>query len=82
MADQDPRNLAQTQRLYEIKESGPLPQSLIFGRVRSLYVDDDVVSKDGEGRLKIHAEKIDPLGRLGASEYVTFGEILSIPRPK
>lgn len=68
--------------LYEIKEIGPAPQSLVFGKVRSIFVDDSVASQDAKDRLKIHAEKVDPIGRLGASEYVTFGEILSIPRPK
>jgi len=68
--------------LYEIQEIGPAPQSLVFGKVRSIYVDDNVVSTDEKGRLKVHADRVDPIGRLGASEYVTFGEILSIPRPK
>ena len=68
--------------LYEIQEIGLAPQSLIFGKVRSIYVDDGVASTDDKGRLKVQAEKVDPIGRLGASEYVTFGEILSIPRPK
>jgi flavin reductase (DIM6/NTAB) family NADH-FMN oxidoreductase RutF len=68
--------------LYEIKEIGPAPQSLVFGKVRSIFVGDSVASKDAKDRLKIHAAKVDPIGRLGASEYVTFGEILSIPRPK
>jgi flavin reductase (DIM6/NTAB) family NADH-FMN oxidoreductase RutF len=68
--------------LYEIQEIGPVPQSLVFGKVRSIYVDDDVVGTDDKGRLKVYADKVDPIGRLGASEYVTFGEILSIPRPK
>lgn len=68
--------------LYEIQEVGTTPQSLVFGKVVTIYVDDDVVSTDDKGRLKLHAKKVDPIGRLGASEYVTFGEILSIPRPK
>jgi len=68
--------------LYEIQEIGATPQSLVFGKVRSIYVEDEVVSTDDKGRLKVSADKVDPIGRLGASEYVTFGEILSIPRPK
>ena len=68
--------------LYEIKEVGSLPQSLIFGRVKSVYLDDSVCEEDARGRLKIHADRVDPIGRLGGSEYVTFGRIISIPRPK
>ena len=51
------------------------------GRVRSIYVDDAVLIRDDRGRTRVAAEKVDPLGRLGADEYVTFGEILRIRRP-
>jgi len=64
----------------EVKEIGNGPQYLVFGRVKNLYIDDIAVGQDDKGRMKILAEKIDPLGRLGGSEYVTFGEILDIPR--
>jgi flavin reductase (DIM6/NTAB) family NADH-FMN oxidoreductase RutF len=66
---------------YSIQELGGTPQSLILGRVRSIYVDDAVLSSDDRGRIRVAAEKVDPLGRLGADEYVTFGEILRIRRP-
>jgi flavin reductase (DIM6/NTAB) family NADH-FMN oxidoreductase RutF len=66
---------------YQIQELGGTPQSLILGRVRSIYVDDAVLSSDDRGRIRVAAEKVDPLGRLGADEYVTFGEILRIRRP-
>jgi hypothetical protein len=39
------------------------------------------VGEDAKGRRKIHADRIDPLGRLGASEYVSFGELISRRRP-
>ena len=66
---------------YSIQEIGGTPQSLILGRVRSIYVDDAVLRRDDRGRTRVAAEKVDPLGRLGADEYVTFGEILRIRRP-
>jgi flavin reductase (DIM6/NTAB) family NADH-FMN oxidoreductase RutF len=66
---------------YQIQEIGGTPQSLIFGQVRAIYVDDSVVSQDPKGRIKVAAEKVDPLGRLGVDEYVTFGEILRVRRP-
>ncbi len=74
--------IAMACELYEIKEVGSLPQSLIFGKVKSVYLDDRVWEEDAKGRLKIHADRVDPIGRLGGSEYVTFGRILRIPRPK
>lgn len=66
--------------LYEVKEIGNKPQFLVFGLVKHLYVDDSAVTTDAKGRMKIAADKVDPLGRLGGSEYVTFGDILNIPR--
>ncbi len=66
---------------YDIQDVGDDPQSLIFGRVHGVYLDDAVVGEDAKGRRKIHADRIDPLGRLGASEYVSFGELISRRRP-
>ncbi|MCS5564449.1 flavin reductase family protein [Marinobacter sp.] len=67
--------------LYDIKEIGAAPQSLVFGRIKGVYVSDDAVHHDDKNRLKVDGAKIDPLGRLGGSEYVTFGDVLKIPRP-
>ncbi|MDX1755578.1 MAG: flavin reductase family protein [Marinobacter sp.] len=68
--------------LYEIKEIGPTPQSLIFGQVHKVFVDDRAVSLDDKERLRVDAAALDPIGRLGGNEYVTFGEVLTIPRPQ
>ena len=68
--------------LYEVQEIGNAPQALIFGEIKKLYLDDQVISENDRGRQKIHADRIDPIGRLGTDEYTTFGEILTIPRPK
>ena len=34
-----------------------------------------------QGRLKILADQVQPLARLGASEYVSFGDVLVAKRP-
>lgn len=68
--------------LYQIQEIGDQPQSLIFGKIMRLYVADDVAYVDSDGRFKVDAARVDPIGRLGGSEYVSFGERLVIPRPK
>jgi flavin reductase (DIM6/NTAB) family NADH-FMN oxidoreductase RutF len=57
-------------------------QALILGEVKAIYVDDSVVTKDGKGRAKIHADKIDPLTRLGGNEYGLMGGVIDVPRPK
>lgn len=69
-------------RIYELKEVGPNRQALIFGEVQCLFVDDAAVSMDEKNRVKLDAGVLDPVGRLGANEYTTFGEVLTIPRPR
>lgn len=66
---------------YDIQEIGNNKQHLLFAEIKEIYVDDDCTSVNEKGRMKIHADRIYPLGRLGASEYVSFGEILSARRP-
>ncbi len=67
---------------YEIHELGSAPQSIIYGRVNRIYIDDDITSTSEKGRLKVHADKLEPIARLGADEYMSFGEVISMPRPK
>lgn len=66
--------------LHRIDEVGDGPQYLVFGLIKKIWLDDCVVGEDEKGRQKIDAQQIDPLGRLGGNEYVTFGDILNIPR--
>lgn len=66
---------------HQILEIGNGPQSLILGQVNGIYLDDAVAHVNDKGRLKVDAAAVDPLGRLGASEYVTFGEVVTLARP-
>jgi len=68
-------------RFAELREIGPAKQGLIFASIERLYLDDAVASRDDKGRLRIDAAAIDPIGRLGGSQYTSFGELLDIPRP-
>lgn len=54
--------------LYEIKEIGDVPQSLIFVEIKQLYISPNVSTVNND-RIKIHAENLKPLARLGANEY-------------
>jgi flavin reductase (DIM6/NTAB) family NADH-FMN oxidoreductase RutF len=74
--------LAMACELHEIIQMGEVPQALIFGRINSIYVDDAVGETDANGRYKINAHKLDPLGRLGAGEYTGFGEVMPLVSPK
>ncbi len=66
---------------FRIEEIGGTPQSLILGLVKSLFVDESALSEDARGRVKVDAQRIDPLGRLGPDEYVGFGDLIRVPRP-
>lgn len=68
--------------LYEIKELGEVPQSLIFVKVKQVYINDQVADIDEKQRIKVHADKIQPLSRLGGGEYATIKEPFEIVRPK
>jgi len=66
-------------RLSEIKVIGH--QAIVFAELEHLYLDDAVCGKDAKGRLRVLADKVDAIGRLGGSEYITAGDIISIDRP-
>ena len=68
--------------LYEIKPLGDVPQSLIFVEVKQVYINDKVVDVDEKQRIKVHADRIQPLARLGGAEYATINNPFEISRPK
>ena len=67
---------------YQIHELGSTPQSIIYGKVNHIHIDDDITSTGEKGRLKVHADKLEPVARLGADEYMSFGEVIRLTRPK
>ncbi len=75
-------NIAYGCELYEIKELGDVPQSLIFVEVKQVYISDEVADIDEKQRVKVHAQRIKPLARLGGGEYATIEDPFSIVRPK
>ena len=66
---------------FEIQEIGPGKQSLIIGRVKQIYVDDAIVETTAEGRIRVDAGRLDPIARLGASEYAMLSEVVNLKRP-
>lgn len=68
--------------LYDIKELGEVPQSLIFVEIKQVYINDQVADIDEKQRIQVHAERIKPLARLGGGEYATIEQPFSIIRPK
>ena len=68
-------------KLHEVIEMGETPQSLIFAEIEHIYVDEKVISMQGD-RLKVDALAVDPLSRLGGSEFATLDKTFSIARPQ
>lgn len=66
--------------LFEIKEIGDVPQTLIFVEVKQLYVSSNVTTVN-ESRIKIHADQAKPLARLGANEYSGITQPFKKARP-
>ena len=66
---------------YAIYEIGQDPQALILGEIKGMWIDDQLISMDGH-KLKIDAKALNPLARLGGSEYSLIGEKFTIQRPK
>lgn len=66
---------------YQLQQLGNTAQIIIYGRVNSIYIDDTITSKNDKGHLKVHADKLDVIARLGANEYMQAGEIIHLKRP-
>lgn len=74
--------LAYACELFQINEIGNTPQTVIYGKINSIYADDSIISTNEKGRIKVHADKLNPIARLGANEYMEFGNIVQLDRPK
>ena len=66
---------------HAIQSIGNNGDSLLFAEVSEIYVDDDCIEVDENGRMIIDANTIQPLARLGAGEYADFGKTMSAKRP-
>lgn len=67
--------------LYESKNLGDTPQTLLFVEIKQLYLNPKTFDFDDKNRIKVHAEKIDPLARLGANEYTSITSPFTLKRP-
>lgn len=68
--------------LFETQELGDTPQTLIFAKIEHIYINDEVINLDDKGRVKVLADKVNPLSRLGGAEYASLGDIIRNIRPK
>lgn len=66
---------------HQTQPIGNKGQTLLFGEVKEIFLDDGCAEVSDKDRLKVFAEKIRPLARLGAGEYTSFGEVMNAKRP-
>ncbi|MEH0007227.1 MAG: flavin reductase family protein [Flavobacteriales bacterium] len=67
--------------LYEVKEIGDTPQSLVFAQIERVYLSPGLIDQKSE-RLKIDALSVNPLSRLGGSQYAVLGKTFAVDRPR
>ena len=77
-----PCRIAYACECYQIHELGNTPQSIIYGKVNQIYIDDAVTRTSERGHLIVDPEKLAPIARLGANQYMETGEIIHLHRPK
>lgn len=64
-------------RIVNIGE-GPMAAHVIFGRILSLHVGDDLLGADG----KPDSAKLDLVARMGGDDYATSRDLFALHRPK
>lgn len=69
-------------RLYRIDEVGSVPQAIIYGEIQSITANDDLIVPHPKGHFQLDSNALDPLARLGGSNYGGLGEVLLANRPK
>ena len=79
LIDQCP--LAYHCKLYDVHELGPNQQAVIYAEICQLYLEDRLVEYSN-GRYQVDARRVNPLLRLGGSDYGELGRIFSLARPK
>ena len=56
---------------------GPLAANVVFGRIHTAHIRDDVLGADG----KPDSAKLDLIARMGGDNYMTTREVFTIKRP-
>lgn len=66
--------------LHKVDEIGDNKQGVVYGEVKHMYLSESVI-KTSE-RLQVNAVDVDPIARLGGSEYAGLGSVITISRPE
>jgi len=68
-------------RYQQQVDLGHAPQHVVFLEVERMFIDEGIAA-DVEGRLKLDSELMNPLSRLGGTEYAALGERIQRKRPE
>lgn len=69
--------------LHQTMQLDGVSQTLVFGRITRMFIDDSIVTGAGTGAAPVlDLSLLDPIGRLGGNDYTTFGQVLNVPRPR
>ena len=63
-------------------EIGEAPQTLVFARIHSACIEDEILHTDREtGRYSIDTAALNPVARLGGNHYALLGDAITLKRP-
>jgi flavin reductase (DIM6/NTAB) family NADH-FMN oxidoreductase RutF len=68
-------------RVHKIDKIGNNNQHIVFAEISAIYVADEATEVNEKGRFQVKADVVQPLARLGASQYASFGEVMTLKRP-
>jgi len=64
--------------LYDIHEIGSVGQSIIYGEIKAVYLDDRIIDSSVKDRVKVDAGRLDPIAWLGAGEYAGLSAVIKL----
>lgn len=68
-------------RYQQQVDLGAGPQHVVFLQIERMFVDEGVMTENN-GRTELSSEMINPIARMGASEYARMGERTKLVRPE
>lgn len=68
-------------RYQQQVDLGAGPQHVVFLQIERMFVDEGVMTENN-GRIELSSEMINPIARMGASEYARMGERTKLVRPE
>jgi len=67
-------------RLYDVHHLGNSSFDSLYLEILDMYVDDKLITEEND-RTLIDNKKLNPLARLGGSDYALLGDTVTIKRP-